>query len=372
MKKSILFPFIILATALLFGSPQQVIDNPAEAKAKNAGRVLDLKEEFRITDEQGDFYFNSPKNFKLAPDGCLFVLDEDQFLKFSAEGKFLKNLYRKGQGPGELERAHTYLFSGDEIIMFQHYPGKIMRMDMEGKFIREFKLTKTLSKLVAFVDNRYILAWNSPPRVDKKGTEPEVIDIDWKIMRVSEDGTVEEIGPVFVAQWFAQMLPQGAMIANYIVDFSAVPLGKKRLVIHHDQDYRLKVFDIESGKVMREFGRKYRRVKQEKPKKAKEEGPVSLDPPVDYANDVQKVFVVEENILVMTSTIDKAKGILVDVFDSHGEYIDNYYLPVKDIALKDLSRYPITMTKDFLLIKEIGEDDLPSVVKYKILDTGLE
>lgn len=371
MKKSIVFPLIFLLAAILFGSPQEVIENPEEPKAENAGRVLELEEVFRITDEQGDFYFSSPKNFKLAPDGSLFILDEDQFLKFSPEGKFLKNLFRKGQGPGELERLHNYMFSGKDIVVFQHWPGKIVRMDMEGKLIREFKLEKSLSMLISIYGDRYIMANNSPPKLGKKGTEPEIIDIYWKIMNVSEEGILEEIGPVFPTKWFAQRLP-GAMIANYIVDLSAVPLGENWLVIHHDQDYWLKLFDLESRKVLYKFGRKYRKVKLEKEKKEKEEGPVSLDPPVDYANDIQKSFVVGDKIVVMTSTIDKAKGILVDVFNKEGGYVDNYYLPIKHIALKDLSRYPVTIMGDFLLIKETSEDDYSSVVKYKIIDRSSE
>jgi hypothetical protein len=35
-----------------------------------------------------------------------------------------------------------------------------------------------------------------------------------------------------------------------------------------------------------------------------------------------------------------------------------------------LSRYPVTISGDFLLIKETGEDDFLSVVKYKIMDTS--
>jgi hypothetical protein len=166
-------------------------------------------------------------------------------------------------------------------------------------------------------------------------------------------------------------LEQGAMIANYIVDLSAVPLGEKWLVLHHDQDYWLELYDLESGDIQQRFGRKYKKVKLEKEKK-EEEGPVSLDPPVDYANDIQKLFVVGEKLLAMTSTIDKAKGILVDVFNKEGEYIDNFYLPVTHIALKDLSRYPITISGDFLLIKEIDKDDFVSVAKYKIMDAGLD
>jgi hypothetical protein len=367
MKKWLVFPLIFAAVIALLGYPQQVMENPAEPLAENAGRVLDLREEFRITDEQGDFYFRNPKNIKLAPDGSLFVVDEDQFLKFSPDGKFLKNLYRKGQGPGELERLHNYLFSGKEIVVFQHWPGKIMRMDMDGKLIREFRLEKPLSMLISVFGDRYIMAQNSPPKLEKKGKEPEIIDIDWKINEVFEEGTSKEIGPVFPAKWFAQRLP-GAMIANYIVDFSAVPLGEEWLVIHHDQDYWLELFDLESNKVQRKFGRKYRKVKQEKQKKEKEEGPVSLDPPVDYANDIQKLFVVKDKIMTMTSTIDASKGILVDVFNKEGEYIDNFFLPIKHIELKDLSRYPITISDDFLLVKETGDDDFSCIVKYKIID----
>jgi hypothetical protein len=370
MKKWMMFPLIFVSAVAFLVYPQQVIENPAESVAKNAGRVLQLREEFRITDELGNFYFSSPKNIKLAPDGCLFVLDEDQFLKFSADGKFLKNLFRKGQGPGELERMHNYLFSENEIVVFQHWPGKIMRMDMEGKLIREFRPEKPLSMLISVFGDGYIMANNSPPKLEKKGTEPEIIDINWTIFNVSEEGILKEIGPVFPAKWFAQRLPQGAMIANYIVDLTAVPLGEKWLVIHHDQDYWLELFDLESKIVLRKFGRKYRKVKWVKQKKEKEEGPVSLDPPVDFANDIQKVFVVGDKILVMTSTIDKTKGILVDVFNEKGEYIDNYYLPVNHIALKDLSRYPITVSGDYLLIKEINEDDFSCVVKYKIIDNA--
>ncbi|UCE43004.1 MAG: 6-bladed beta-propeller [Candidatus Aminicenantes bacterium] len=371
MKKRYLFPLTLFVAAALLCFPQKVIENPAEPEAKNAGRVLVLKEEFRITDEQGDFYFQNPKNIKLAPDGSLFIADEEQLLRFSTDGKFLKNLFRKGQGPGELERLHNYLFSGNEIVVFQHWPGKIVRMDMEGKLIREFKPEKPLSMLISVFGDRYIMAHHSPLKLEKKGTEPEIVDIDWKIINVSGEGILEEIGPVFPAKWFAQRLP-GAMIANYIVDLSAEPLGEKWLVLHHDQDYWLELFDMESGKVQRKFGRKYRKVKLERQKKEteteKEKQAVSLDPPVDYVNDIQKLFVVRDKIMAVTSTIDNTKGILVDVFNKEGEYIDNFFLPVKHIELMDLSRYPITISGDFLLIKETDEDDFSAVVKYKIMD----
>jgi hypothetical protein len=352
----------------LFPYSNQVVENSATPLAKNAGRVLLLQEEFRITDEQGDFFFESPKNFKIAPDGSIFIQDEEQLLKFSAEGKFLKNLFRKGQGPGELERLLDYIFSGNEIIVFQNWPGKIMCMDMEGKLLGEVKPEKPLSMLIACYKDRYIMAHNSPPKLEKKGTEPEIIDIDWKIMEVLDDGKVEEVGPVFPAKWFAQRLEK-VMIANYIVDLSAEKCGEKWLAVHHTQDYGIAIFDLDSKQVVRRFTRKYKTVKMEKEKKEDPDSQVrTLEPPVDDANDIQKLFVNNGKILAMTSTIEKGKGVLVDVFNKEGEFIDNFYLPIGSIRLKDLSRYPITLSGDALLIKEIDEEGFVSVVKYRMLD----
>lgn len=370
MPMKIALTFILTFLIPLFPYSQQVVENPAKPAAENAGRVLVLQEELRITDEQGGFFFESPHNFKIAPDGSLFIQDEEQLLKFSPEGKFLKNLFRKGQGPGELERMLDYFFSGDEIIVFQHWPGKIVRMDLEGKLLAEVKLEKPLSMFISPYKDRFIMAHHSPPVLEKKGTEPEIIDIDWKIMEVLDDGQVNEIGPVFPAKWFAQRLEK-AMIANYIVDLSAKKCGEKRLAVHHTQDYEIAIFDLESKQVVRRITRKYKKVKMEKEKKDPDSQVITLEPPVDEANDIQKLIVNDGKIMAMTSTIEKGKGVLVDVFNEEGEFLDNFYLPIGRIRLKDLSRYPITISGDAMLIKETDTEGFVSVVKYKIMDEAL-
>jgi hypothetical protein len=91
-----LLALVLAEAAIGFG---QVIENPAKPSAKDAGRVLQLTEVWRISDESGEFYFKYPRELKIADDGTIFLADAEQFLKFSADGKFLGNLYRKGQGP---------------------------------------------------------------------------------------------------------------------------------------------------------------------------------------------------------------------------------------------------------------------------------
>jgi hypothetical protein len=105
------FPAIVLAVFLMATGPvavpaagaRQVIENPARPKAANAGRVVTPTEVLAITDEgTSDFYFYMPRDPKVAPDGSLLISDKDQILLFGADGRFRRNFFKKGQGPGRI------------------------------------------------------------------------------------------------------------------------------------------------------------------------------------------------------------------------------------------------------------------------------
>lgn len=346
-----------------------VVYNPKEPLSENAGRVLQLTEKMRITDSQGDFYFKSPGNIKIAPDGSIFVLDEEQFLKFDKKGKFIKNLFKKGQGPGEFERIGNYLFSSHGIVVLQGRPNKIVRLDMLGELINEIRPEEAVSKLITCLEDEYVMAHSSFPKLEKR--EPEIIDIKWNLRLVSEKGKVENTNLDFPVKWYAQRL-KNAIIANFIVDFTAKPFMDKFLVIYHTQEYMLNMLDLESQQIVRTFTREYRSVKWKSDKTGRVEVRphlYTLVPPVDNLNDIQKLFTQNKTIWAMTSTVDKEKGILVDVFNLRGEYIDNFYLPLQHhVKIEGLSQHPMTISGDALFIVEYDENDIPSVVKYKIKD----
>jgi len=365
------FIFLFLALSIVYGVfSQEIIENPEKPTSRKAGRTIELREEMRISDEQGGFYFKNPGDIKVAPDGNLFVVDGEQFLKFDTKGKFMKNLFRKGEGPGEFQSIENYLLCGDEIIVHQARPNKIVRMDSEGRFIKEFKPEKAVSRLIEVFKDKYIMTRSSFPVLKKEGTEPEIIDVDWSLLLVSEEGRVEETGQIFPAKWFAKRLPK-AIIANNITDLSCILYESKYLVIHHAQDYLLKVLDLEKNRIVRTFSRKYKSVKRRHGKEKIKEGRAhqyTLEPPVDYYNDIQRIFIHQDNIWVLTSTWNENKGILVDVFNIEGEYVDNFYLQLsRKVSRDDLMRYPLTISDDSLFIVETDENEVPTVVKYKII-----
>ena len=97
-----LFRFCLTLCLCLLSSAQEIIENPEKPPSKNAGRVVQLKEILRIKDVKGQFYFKGPWDVKTAKDGSIFVHEPDRLLMFDSDGKFIRDLYKKGEGPGEL------------------------------------------------------------------------------------------------------------------------------------------------------------------------------------------------------------------------------------------------------------------------------
>ena len=140
--------FAVLVLPHVFGISQQIIENPEKPLAKNAVRVLELKEVWRITDESAPFYFRHPYRLFLAPDGSVFLEDVEELLKFSADGKFLKNLFKKGQGPGEIGNNFTYLLAGDELYVKDYGQRRIFRMDLDGNYLGQFDAAMSRNTLL--------------------------------------------------------------------------------------------------------------------------------------------------------------------------------------------------------------------------------
>jgi len=127
--------YILLALIMVTsGFSQELIRNPAKPLNPQAGRILKLEPVFEISDASGEFFFKQPLKYEMDDRGFLYILDEEQLLKFSPEGKFVKNFYKKGQGPGEI--ASDYGMSGfycsrNSVFVYDG-DGKIIQFDVKA------------------------------------------------------------------------------------------------------------------------------------------------------------------------------------------------------------------------------------------------
>jgi len=368
MRKAVLALMSGLVFSAAFG--QEMVTLPSKPRSPMSGRVLELREVLRISDAAGGFFFKNPENIQPAPDGGVLVIDQGEFLRFDASGRFVVNMFRAGQGPGELQQIENYLVRDSRVLAFQRNPMKLVITDLDGKLLREVKPDAPVTRLLGRCGDRLLAAGNAVPAIDKvQKPEGESLDIAWTLDLMSEDGRVEATSLIYPTKMFAKRLPN-ALIADYMTFLLCAPLEDGIVAIAHEEGYVVKIADPAKDTAVRTIRRDYRRVRYEPDKPAETAGGARrLAPPREYHNDIQKLFAVDGRVWVMTSTVDPGKGVLVDVISPGGEYLDCFYLPLpKGAALNGLGRYPLTISGRAMLALEVLEDGRLEVVKYEIVD----
>ena len=348
-------PVLLAVTLLSFSGVllAQIIENPAKPKAENAGRVLKLTEVWKITDDGGEFFFKYPNYLQIAEDGSVFVVDSNEFLKFSPDGKFLRNIYKKGQGPGELGDYFLYFVYGRELFIQDFNSHRFWRADFDGVFQDQINLAnKDYNDFVGVVPDGFLFMKQVlPPPSERTGKLMEIIHT---VAVIARDGSFRREVATFKPKTFL------GYQAGMGWDNSITKLGadSKLLFALHSRDYLIEIVDLASGTIVKRFGRAYPKVphieKEYEPDFRKRTGA----PKIEFESDVENLYPVGDRLWVETSTDDKAKGRLIDVFDKDGRFIDSFYLGA--------GRTLMAVREDAVYCREKNEDETITIVKYRI------
>ena len=363
----------ILGLGSLIGA-QNSIENPAKPKAANAGRVVVPQEVLTISDEgTTDYYFKWPHTLKTGPDGSLVLIDRDQVLRFDKNGKFQGNFLKKGQGPGEVNSPGACLATAKNVIVISNYPNKIVFFDLSGRFEKEIAVRQQgrapLSTLLYQGGNFIFRTWDFPQTTG----DPKIVEIPQTIVAVSEEtGEVKTLSP-FMTKAFVITSAGGGGGMFDIVSLITTPFQEKLLALTHTEEYLLKIYDPAANRVLKEFRRAYERVKGEPLTDAEKKGGVLVGgqhytrPERKFENDVVNVLARDNEIWAVTSTKDKARGVLIDVFDGDGIYRDCFWLKLPEPALGSVrSPGQSVLDGEFLWVVERAEDETFSIKKYRI------
>jgi hypothetical protein len=362
MKKEIIgLVRVVIAVLLsisiwpLLASGQTIIENPEKPLAKNAGRVLKLQEIWRITDEDGQFYFKYPGEMRISSDGQIFIADESELLKFSPEGKFIKNLFKKGQGPGEIESDFAYFIHNNEIYIYDFMTIKIIQTDLYGELIKQTRIESGPYNGFYGVFKNWLVFLKDvfPLPAERKS---KLQDLPCSIRLVSPDAKIEKDNYVFQRQMFFQ--PNG--ITSWTRWASILSGDGNRLYVSHTRDYLIEALDLDKGQVVVRFKRKYPSVKYKE--RGWEQGFYKKfnAPKIKYEIDVSGLSINKDSLWVKTSTNDKEKGDLFDVFDSQGRFIDNFYLGAGRTLLNSYG--------DTVFVLEKDQAENYRLIKYKIME----
>jgi len=353
-QSSVLGFLVILAAAALPSFSQTIIENPAKPKAANAGRIIALAEVWRISDESGEFYFKYPHNLKIAEDGSIFLAEAEQFLKFSADGKFLGNLYKKGQGPGEIGREFYYHLRGPDLFVQDMNSGRFWRADLEGRFQESIILAgKDYHGFVgALPDGFLFLKTVWPPPNERTGKLMEILET---VALVGPDGSERRDAATFRPKTF--LGPNTGM--SWDPDITELSPDGKRLYAVHSRDYVIEIVDLASGSIVKRVSRLYPKVPHVEVDHETDFRKKHGSPKKEFETDIDELFPVGDRLWVATSTDDKARGKLIDVFDKDGRFVDSFYLGA--------GRQLMAVREDAVYCREKGEDEAIAIVKYGIV-----
>jgi len=358
--------FLVISAGISIG--QETFVNSTKPVAANAGRVITPTEVLIIEDSGEKYYFKYPNALKTGPDGSIFVIDENQFLQFDKAGKFLRNLFKKGQGPGEMTRMQNFAFFEGAAIAFSDYPPKLVWFDGAGKSFKNASLNPKY-RFLRFhgrIGRRWVFETYDFPA---HSGDPAYIEHSDQLL--AWDEPVNDWMPLSAFPVQIYVVSPGAFFD--VGNFLAVPFGDRYLAISHTPDYLIKIFDVDTNRVVHSFRRNYERVPPPPLKPGQHPPTISVNgksfmaPESKYANDVSNILVRGDRLWVITSTVDKKKGVVVDIFDGEGIYRDSFYLNLPEPALNAI-RFPLksALTEDALLMIEWNDEGTFAIKKYKI------
>jgi hypothetical protein len=360
MRKHVCVAFFVL----LFSSSvnaQELIENPEQPKNPDEGRILNLVEVLRISDDSGEFFFKYPRELKVAEDGTIFYYDREQVVRLDEQGNFLFNYFKKGQGPGELNMVRGFELAGDRLVVFNAMPNKLVWFKFDGELIQDKKIKDVPGFLkMAFTHEGmfYFFKYGIPNTEDKI----EIVETPEILMAIDNEGYLNQEIASFPIKVFAKGTDRGGAMVSLSSLYSA-PFQAKFLCISHTSDYLVKVYDIKSQSLVRSFNRNYQRIKPPKDWVGGGIGTLGgkthRPPRPDFLNDINGLYVFQDLLWVLTSTKDEEKGMLIDAFNIEGEFVDSFYL--------DISGSVIGTHQDCIFVLSRTEDDLWNIVKYRVV-----
>lgn len=378
--------FSILLISLIGCVNAQLIVNNNTARNESAGKTKKIRSLAFAHDEAGKFIFKNPKNITVIDDGSFLVIDDSQSLKFGKDGKFLNIIVRRGEGPAEATYLNQIFKRKNDLVINTGFMSKLMFFDFDGKLEKEFRVPKmTSAKGLSTADSTFrIFGSNSKNDLLVITSSPWEREIDDKkqetkyaVMQLLENKEWGKLSLEITIESFAFDTPVGKIKLTALQIISAS--DDKYIYFCNTARYEIKQYNIKEDKIEALWRRRYMSVKiPERDREKYEFGATfyggkkgktfHFKPPFrKYFPDIQRIFTVDDNLWIITSTVDKNKGVLVDVFDKKGNYLDNFYISLPyNVNASALYREEIWVDSSTIILRETDEDSNYKIVKYAI------
>ena len=325
--------------------------------------VVSLKEKFTIQDKPELFYFKFSRYLVVDKKGYICVKDYDQLLLFSPEGEFIKNIFKKGQGPGEMSDICGIYPEQEKIIAFNRAPSKLLKFNYSGKFESESSILLNLIKanFLTFYNNRFYFFIESYRNIEGEAT----LNTKVRLFSIDEEGENSRDENIYFNKKYF-------LSRNIVLNINFIQIARKNnnsFYISNNGNYEVKLLDLQKKELSILIKKDYKKVKIKKSwRKILNPGQNSRLYIRKTIDDIQRIWIYNDKIWLLTSTfIEKKNLIKVDVYSMKGKYGGSFYLRMSDNThLFMLSYNPMTFSNGLLYIYEETEEGISRLVCYKL------
>jgi len=327
MSKYLFLPIIVIMTLFFaYGIyvPVQDIEKIYNKDPVYGSFTLETEEKILIKESENNrnYMYKNISDIVLDSEGNIFMLDSDRILKYDHQGKFIKIIGRKGQGPGEFTFPVKLFIDGYDNLYVNNQGKKLIVFDKEGTFKEIIRLkysipTFPLESSDFYVDKEgYIYSFSreysefglkkSLIKSDRQGNITkkmiEISEKDIEVRTTTSGGVIGGIHHVYSPDSFF------CVVQNSFLCFG------------ENLKYRLSLIDF-SGKINTIF------IQDEKPQsisskeKRKLGGNVTLPPHRPFFNKILSDEKGRIYVIKTKSILDRNNVVKVDIFSRDGQYL---------------------------------------------------
>jgi hypothetical protein len=277
----------------------------------------------------------------------IYVLDskESHIEIFSIDGRHLRTIGRKGQGPGELDNPRTISIFGGEIMVTEA-SRRLSFFSQDGTFLRTLS-TKEIWALMAECDSKGNIL------VTTASMDPK--DLKYKYLKF--DGQMNLLFEIA-----SSPAPNALKGFNPFMAVSYMRVGWDDQIIYgYPEDYTIQVISSQ-GKLIRKITREYEpvAVTEEEKKEQTADAPPSIKFDFSKYHSAFRRFAFDDagRIFVQSWEKNAADGsFLYDIFDAKGRYLVK--IPIKG--------RPFVGLKGKLYASDEDEEGNPLVIRYRLV-----
>lgn len=301
----------------------EVIVNHLEPyKIKGEHFRLTLEEEVKINfgnKEFADLGLRVPEFVDSDSEGNIYIVDNyrrsEYFIsKFDKDGRFIKNLGHKGQGPGEIQRIYDFeIYNHDRIMISDLRNKKIIEFDKEGTLIKESRYPPLWQEVIPLENGKYLVSLVSG--------DPSGEDLGMNLCLFKSN--FDEIKKIDFYDYFkTKKLKDRTQTRR---SFYWRVANSKIYIGNEQRGYEILVYDLD-GNLLKKVKKEYEPAKYPEEFRKEMEERAQSDPnlhSLKYTPPFNSFFIDDDGrLFVMTYEQDVDKeGYIHDVFNSEGLFI---------------------------------------------------